>query len=117
MPYSVGVNFVDVTTSALPGGYVGIDYSTFLQATGGDGSYTWSKTAGDWPDGISLIPSTGEIRGRPTLSGDYDLTVRVTSNGLTSDKMPHAKHPVFRWWSYDRYTLVTSESSVKIIHR
>jgi|GEM_PF-1765090 len=86
-PIPVGVNFVDVTTSALPGGYVGIDYSTFLQATGGDGSYTWSKTAGDWPDGISLIPNTGELRGRPTLSGDYDLTLRVTSNGLTSDKM------------------------------
>jgi MYXO-CTERM domain-containing protein len=85
-PVAVGVSFVDITTPSLPGGYMGIDYSTFLQATGGDGQFEWAKISGDWPDGMSMVPSTGEIRGRPNLEGDYPLVFRVTSNGLTAEK-------------------------------
>lgn len=85
-PVAVGVNFVDIVTPSLPGGYVGIDYSTFLQAAGGDGQFAWSKVSGDWPDNMSMIPSTGEIRGRPTISGDFEVVLRVMSNGLSAEK-------------------------------
>lgn len=85
-PIDVGVDFVMVANESLPGGYVGVDYSTFLRGAGGDGTYTWSLASGTLPAGLSLLPMAGEIRGRPTAAGTAEVTVRVTSGGRTADK-------------------------------
>jgi hypothetical protein len=51
-------------------------YSETLQASGGDGSYTWSIVSGNLPNGLSLRGN--QITGTPTLAGDYTFTLRVT---------------------------------------
>jgi len=55
-----------VTSSVLATGEVGEAYSTTLQASGGDGSYTWSM------DGLSLLPNLSFDGASGTLSGTPD---------------------------------------------
>jgi hypothetical protein len=43
---------VGINETTLPDGVVGAEYSATLTATGGDGSYQWSLTAGDLPGGL-----------------------------------------------------------------
>lgn len=74
-----------ITTTALPGGTVGIAYSQVLIATGGTSSYTWSIAAGTVPAGLQLIGVTGAITGTPTAAGTSTFTVQVTdSSGATA---------------------------------
>lgn len=54
--------------------------STTLGATGGKPSYTWTKTNGSLPPGLSLS-TNGTISGTPTQAGTYSFTVRVTDSG------------------------------------
>lgn len=83
-PISVSTDAVRVATNALPGAYVGVDYTHFLRATGGDGDYAWSVEAGSLPAGLSLVPTTGELRGRPSAAASAAFTVRVESAGQTA---------------------------------
>ena len=71
-----------VVTTALPSGTVGVPYSAKLEATKGDGSYTWSLTGGTLPAGLSLAPD-GTVAGTPTVASTASLTVQVQSAGLT----------------------------------
>ena len=54
-----------------------------LAASGGNGSYSWSITAGSLPGGLSLNSSTGLISGTPTAAGTWSFTAKATSAGLT----------------------------------
>ena len=81
-PLVVAENAVNVATQALPGAYVGIGYTHFLRASGGDGDYVWS-VSGSLPAGLQLIPGTGEITGTPTGTEDATFDVTVTSGGQT----------------------------------
>lgn len=69
-------NDVAVTTTSLPSGVNGVAYSSQLVATGGDGTYTWSLTAGSWPTGITMS-SSGLISGTPTANGSFGVTVQA----------------------------------------
>jgi len=72
------------TTSPLPDGKKGQFYSQTLAATGGDGStYTWAKTGGTLPAGITLAAS-GVLSGTPTESGTFSFTATVTSGPETA---------------------------------
>src|SRR5437762_10977292 len=66
-----------------------------LAATGGNGTYSWSVTAGALPPGISLrtdraafFPATASagLIGVATTPGTYNFTLSVTSAGLTSNQ-------------------------------
>jgi hypothetical protein len=76
-----------IETTSLPGGTVGVAYSQRLSATGGNGTYGWSVSAGALPAGLSLNASSGVITGTPTAAGTSAFTARVTSDGL-SDAQP-----------------------------
>jgi hypothetical protein len=90
---------LEVLTSSLPNGAPEIPYEATLQATGGDGAYTWSVSSGSLPGGLSLTASTGVISGIPSASGST-FTIQVESGdgqtdtqGLTIDV--HAELAVF----------------------
>lgn len=73
-----------VATASLPNGAPTFAYDQTLQATGGDGSYTWAVTAGVLPMGLGLNPATGPITGTPTGTTEL-FTVQVTSGDGQSD--------------------------------
>jgi hypothetical protein len=73
-----------VATTYLPPGTGNTSYSAQLAATGGTKPYTWSISAGALPDGLTLHPATGDITGKPTVTGPDDFTVAVTD----SESMP-----------------------------
>ena len=79
-----------ITTPASPtsppNATVGKAYSFTLQASGGNGSYTWALAGGALPSGVGLSAG-GVISGTPTSvthSGGFEA--RVTSAGETATK-------------------------------
>lgn len=76
-----------ITTSPLPGGTVGQDYSQTLQATGGTGTLVWSLFGGSLPANLALS-STGTISGTPTNTGISNFTVKVTDAISQVDTQP-----------------------------
>jgi len=77
---SINVAFAITTSSPLPAGTVGTNYSQTLTAAGGSGKYTWGISTGALPAGLSLNPATGGIGGTPTASGAFNFSVQVTDS-------------------------------------
>lgn len=75
---------LEITTTSLADGIIGIAYAAALDASGGDGSYAWSLAAGALPPGLAL-GAAGEIAGTPTAAGSFDFTVRASSAGRSDD--------------------------------
>ncbi|MEE9465218.1 MAG: PQQ-dependent sugar dehydrogenase [Candidatus Neomarinimicrobiota bacterium] len=71
-----------VQTTSLPGGQVGLAYTTTLRASGGKRPYTWSVSAGSLPDGLSMDSSTGVISGVPTAEALSTFTILVEDSNL-----------------------------------
>jgi len=71
-----------ITTSSLPGGTTGSDYSQTLVAAGGVTPYAWSLASGSLPEGLSLT-SGGVMSGTPTGYGTANFTVQVTDSQST----------------------------------
>ncbi|MFZ0413692.1 MAG: putative Ig domain-containing protein, partial [Candidatus Acidiferrales bacterium] len=73
-----------ISTVNLPGGQVGVTYSTAVIATGGTAPYTWSISSGALPVGLALSSATGGIAGTPTQTGQSSFTVSISdSTGLS----------------------------------
>jgi hypothetical protein len=64
------VSPLNITTSSLPLGTVGVIYSATLTALGGAAPLTWSVT-GALPAGLSFNTSTAIITGTPLASGSF----------------------------------------------
>jgi subtilisin family serine protease len=73
---TVAVAPLAITTTSLPSGTVGVAYSAALAASGGVPPYTWSRTSGKLPNGLTLSTS-GVISGTPSKRGTYSFTLRV----------------------------------------
>jgi len=63
-----------ITTSALPGGTLGLSYGASLAATGGSGGYVWSSP--NAPAGLA-VSSSGAITGTPAAGGSATFTVNL----------------------------------------
>ena len=76
----VGPNPVISTPLTLPTSAVGETYSVPLTATCGNPPYTWSKTSGAFPTGVSL--TSGVIAGTPGsgTQGTYSPVLKVTDS-------------------------------------
>ena len=76
----IGAALTDVIiqTTSLPAGATGVAYSQTLDADGGTGTYTWTRTAGTLPSGLTLS-SAGVISGMPTDTITRSFTVRAAS--------------------------------------
>lgn len=74
--------------SPLPAARLGIVYSVRLAASGGRPPYTiWRVISGALPDGLNIQPTSGEIRGTPTATGEFAFAVSVEdSRGSVAEK-------------------------------
>ena len=63
-----------ITTTTLPGGFVGRAYTYRLYATG-TAPFTWGIISGGLPTGLSLVSGTGVITGTPTVAGTFNFEV------------------------------------------
>jgi len=67
-----------LAASAPPAAYRGSPYVTRFDPTGGVGPYTFAIVHGTLPPGLALDPTSGVVRGVPTIDGSRWVTVRVT---------------------------------------
>jgi hypothetical protein len=71
-----------LVTEILVTGKIEQAYTTPIQASGGDGEYSWQLTAGTLPTGIALTP-TGtpgtKLSGMPIESGAFPITIEVST--------------------------------------
>ena len=84
-PLSIAI--LQITTTTLPNGTVGLAYSQSLQATGGTPPYVWTVSSGSLPAGLSLS-STGVISGTPTKAATSSFAVAVTDANQNSTAGP-----------------------------
>jgi hypothetical protein len=77
---SFTINRPTITTaSELPSGSVSNAYTVAFQATGGTAPYKWSLAKGSkLPASLKLNATTGVLAGKPTKSGTFNFTVKVT---------------------------------------
>ncbi len=85
--YTVTINpAIVVNPTTLPNWTLGVAYSQMVSATGGTGSYTFSRS-GTLPAGLTLNATTGAITGTPTATGSRTFTIRATDgNGAIGSR-------------------------------
>jgi len=74
---------LQITSTSVPSGQVGVTYSATLQASGGTPAYVWSISSGSLPAGLVLSPS-GVISGTPMASGPVNFTAAVSDSSVPS---------------------------------
>jgi large repetitive protein len=91
-PQTVAVNLtvnppvepLQITTTSLPAGTVGQQYSYQLTATGGVQPYTWSlSNRRSLPNSFNLS-SAGVLSGKPNAAGTYTFTVTIRDSATNS---------------------------------
>lgn len=75
-----------ILTEALPDGYHGVNYQTWLSAHEGLGKYHWSFEGGKAPEGLEIDATTGRLSGTPRLQGQetnrrFEFDVKCESAG------------------------------------
>ncbi|MGG6461877.1 putative Ig domain-containing protein [Solilutibacter silvestris] len=77
---------ISLSPATLPNATGGVAYSQTITASGGNGSYTYSLSAGALPPGVGLS-SAGVLSGTPTAAGSYNFTVTATDgNSFTGSQ-------------------------------
>lgn len=74
-----------IVTTVLAAAQVGVAYVGPVSAVGGTGTRTWTVTAGALPAGLTLEAPTGLVEGRPSATGSFSFTLRVTDGGGGTD--------------------------------
>ena len=68
---------LQIVTTELLSGSVGYSYSDMVGVTGGVPPYTFTVSAGNLPNGLSISPDYGMITGTAVLKGVYNFTIRI----------------------------------------
>ena len=80
--YVLSVQAVNITVNPLSLGNASlrVPYSVSIFATGGSSPYTYTRTAGTLPPGLTFTGSTdpADLSGAPTSTGTYNFTITAT---------------------------------------
>ena len=80
-------NDLQITTSSLVDGEVGVGYAAFLNASSCYNPFMWSLVSGSLPPGLQLN-SDGEIHGTPSGGGTFSFTIQVMDGvNATTDRV------------------------------
>ncbi|MGH9440245.1 MAG: putative Ig domain-containing protein, partial [Terriglobia bacterium] len=71
------VSPLSITSTGVPGGTLGVAYSTQVAVSGGVAPFTYGVTAGELPSGLT-INNSGVISGSPLTAGTYSFTILVS---------------------------------------
>lgn len=74
-----------ISTTELVAGRILEPYFGILSAAGGTLPLTWAVSQGSLPQGLGLVPGTGELYGRPSMEETQTFTVTVTDAEGDSD--------------------------------
>lgn len=85
--YLAATSPLQILTSGLPAALRLRYYDQPLQGSGGSGNYVWSITSGSLPPGLWLDPSTGVIKGRARLRGNwvFNVTLQDSQSSQTAN--------------------------------
>lgn len=85
---------------SVPALIVGDPISTVFTASGGEGPYTYSVSAGSLPAGLSLNSSTGALTGTPATPGAYsfDITATDVRSATASKTYSGAVFGAHKYW-------------------
>jgi hypothetical protein len=75
---------VQISTTSLPNGTVGVGYSATIGVTGGTSPVTYGLI-GTLPPGLNFISNSALITGIPTTTGTYTFTVKAIDAANSSD--------------------------------
>jgi uncharacterized protein (TIGR03437 family) len=83
MNFAITPGLSIVTTSPLPSGVAGVQYTQTLTATGGMVPYkSWTLVSGSLPPGVILttVSNAGFLNGIPTSAGTFSFNAQVTDS-------------------------------------
>jgi uncharacterized protein (TIGR03437 family) len=75
----INSNSLFLSGAALPNAALNQTYTATITATGGQPGYGFSLIGGALPSGLNLL-SNGAIQGVPSVTGNFQFTVRVTDS-------------------------------------
>ncbi|HVA05825.1 MAG TPA: putative Ig domain-containing protein, partial [Acidimicrobiales bacterium] len=93
MTYGLTVNAPPITLSALTNPVDETAYTPSITASGGQATYTYAKTSGTLPTGLSLS-SAGAFSGTTTASGTFVFTVMATDAHSYTGSQSYSLTPV-----------------------
>ena len=74
---------LSITSSgALLGATINTAYATSIVTSGGVPPFTWSKTSGNFPPGLTFNTTSGQISGTPTMAGVFQFTLQVVDSAI-----------------------------------
>ena len=73
----------------LPGGTVGIGYSQSFTASGGTSGYSYARSSGTLPPGLTVAGNT--LSGTPTTAGTFNFDITATDSSTVGSGGPYTK--------------------------
>ncbi|MEE2903159.1 MAG: putative Ig domain-containing protein [Myxococcota bacterium] len=77
---------LEIVTNSLPSAVLTRNYSSRLQARGGNGTYSYRFTDGTLPRGLVFDAENAEVYGIPLQTGEFPLEFEVSSGTAVSRK-------------------------------
>jgi large repetitive protein len=71
-----------VSSGALLGATINTTYATSIVTSGGVTPFTWSKTSGNFPPGLTFNTTSGQLTGTPTMAGVFQFTLQVIDSAI-----------------------------------
>ncbi|WHU02967.1 IPT/TIG domain-containing protein [Sphingomonas sp. NIBR02145] len=91
MVLTIGAPTISISpaSGALPGATVGTSYSQSFTASGGTAGYTYARTLGTLPTGVTL--SGGTLSGTPTTTGTFNFDITATDGSTAGSGGPYTR--------------------------